>query len=273
MSVRDAISGFYAVLDRDDEALARALVREARVLQVRIKPHDRPDDLPHTRPPDAADLVRIARMARRICDDAGAALIINDRLDVALAADADGVHLGQTDLPIAEARRLAPRSVDRRSRPMTSMQVGAACQAGADYLGFGPVFADHDQAASGSGPGRRGSARGGRRGRGPAGGRDRRDHGLPRRRDLSHGRARDLRDRRREQRARSAGRGAAVRTAIVWMIEPRRPAACAALQRCDQVRPRSPGRFDTAGQFATWRTSRVAAGSELYHHARTGRGT
>src|SRR5512132_3274057 len=99
MSVRDAISGFYAVLDRDDEALARALVREARVLQVRIKP---PGGC------DAGELVRIARRARRICDAAGAALIVNDRIDVALAADADGVHLGQTDLPIAEARRIAP---------------------------------------------------------------------------------------------------------------------------------------------------------------------
>ena len=67
MSVRDAISGFYAVLDRDDEALAHALVSEARVMQVRIKPHGQPVD--------TADLVRVARMARRICDDAGAALI------------------------------------------------------------------------------------------------------------------------------------------------------------------------------------------------------
>jgi thiamine-phosphate pyrophosphorylase len=132
MSVRDAISGFYAVLDRDDEALARALVSEARVLQVRIKP---PGQLV-----DAADLVRIARMARRICDDAGAALIVNDRLDVAVLADADGVHLGQTDLPIAEARALAPDLWIGVSTHNLD-QVHAACEAGADYLGFGPVFA------------------------------------------------------------------------------------------------------------------------------------
>lgn len=131
-SVRDAIRGFYAVLDRDDEALARALVGEARVLQVRIKPHDRPSD--------AADLVRVARMARRVCDDAGAALIVNDRLDVALAAGADGVHLGQTDLPVAEARRLAPGLWIGVSTHDLA-QVRAARDAGADYLGFGPVFA------------------------------------------------------------------------------------------------------------------------------------
>ena len=132
MSVRDAISGFYAVLDRDDEALARALVSEARVLQVRIKPRGGPSD--------AAALVRIARMARRICDDAGVALIVNDRIDVALAADADGVHLGQTDLPIAQARRISGDLWIGVSTHDVA-QVRAACAAGADYLGFGPVFA------------------------------------------------------------------------------------------------------------------------------------
>lgn len=130
--VRDAISGFYAVLDRDDEALARALVREARVLQVRIKPP--------TGACGAAELVRIARMARRICDVAGAALIVNDRIDVALAVDADGVHLGQTDLPIAEARRVS-RELWIGISTHDLAQVRAACDAGADYLGFGPVFA------------------------------------------------------------------------------------------------------------------------------------
>ena len=132
MTVRDAIRGFYAVLDRDDPALARALVSEARVLQLRIKPAGGA--------PDAGALVRIARMARRICDDAGAALIVNDRVDVALAAGADGVHLGQTDLPLAEARRIAPDLWIGVSTHNLA-QVRAACEAGADYLGFGPVFA------------------------------------------------------------------------------------------------------------------------------------
>src|SRR5215813_3208688 len=132
MSVRDAICGFYAVLDRDDEVLAHALVREARVLQVRIKPR--------VRAIDADELLRVARMARRICDDAGAALIVNDRIDIALAADADGVHLGQTDLPIDEARSIAGDLWIGVSTHDLA-QVRAACEAGADYLGFGPVFA------------------------------------------------------------------------------------------------------------------------------------
>ena len=134
-SVRDAIRGFYAVLDRDDEALARALVSEASVLQVRIKPRaGAVDRLVH-----AVDVLRIARMARRVCDAAGAALIVNDRIDIALAAGADGVHLGQTDLPIEDARRISQKLWIGVSTHDVA-QVRAACAAGADYLGFGPVF-------------------------------------------------------------------------------------------------------------------------------------
>jgi thiamine-phosphate pyrophosphorylase len=129
--VRDAIRGFYAVLDRDDEALARVLVGEARVLQVRIKPR--------TGPSDAAEILRVARMARRVCNDAGAALIVNDRIDIALAVDADGVHLGQTDLPLEEARRIAGELWIGVSTHDVA-QVRAACAVGADYLGFGPIF-------------------------------------------------------------------------------------------------------------------------------------
>jgi thiamine-phosphate diphosphorylase len=130
--VEDAIRGFYAVLDRDDERLARTLARASRVLQVRLKPRDRRID--------TATLVAVAQMARRVCDETGTALIVNDRLDVALAVGADGVHLGQTDLPLAEARRIAGSlwiGISTHDRE----QVRAARAAGADYLGFGPVFA------------------------------------------------------------------------------------------------------------------------------------
>jgi thiamine-phosphate pyrophosphorylase len=122
------VTGFYAVLDRDDEALARALLRVARVLQVRIKPAD------------AGELARVARMARRCCDEVGAALVINDRLDVALAVGADAVHLGQTDVPLAEARAVAGGRLAIGVSTHDLDQVRAACLGGADYLGFGPVF-------------------------------------------------------------------------------------------------------------------------------------
>src|SRR3569623_1517948 len=83
--------GFYAVRDREDERRVRRERARADVLQVRIKPGD------------AVDVLRVARMARVVCDDAGIALFVNDRVDLALAAKADGVHLGQTDLPSAAA--------------------------------------------------------------------------------------------------------------------------------------------------------------------------
>lgn len=130
------LAGFYAVLDRDSEALARALVIDggARVLQVRIKPRGRAASA------DAIDIVRIARMARRVCDEAGASLVVNDRLDIALAVRADAVHLGQTDLPIADARRIAGDRLAIGISTHDLAQVRVACAAGADYLGFGPVF-------------------------------------------------------------------------------------------------------------------------------------
>lgn len=130
-------------MDRNDEQLARLLVRPvdqggagARVLQVRIKPANRVS-VPY--------LLGVARMARAVTARAGALLIIDDHLDVALAVDADGVHLGQEDLPLAEARALVARW--RPERPFLigisthdAAQVDAAVQGGADYIGFGPVF-------------------------------------------------------------------------------------------------------------------------------------
>ena len=123
------VRGFYAVLDRDDEQLARSLVSASRVLQVRLKDAT------------AIDLTRIARMARKICDEVGAAMIVNDRVDVALLAGADGVHLGQTDLPIADVRELVGPHVWIGVSTHNTLQVERALGSGADYLGFGPVFA------------------------------------------------------------------------------------------------------------------------------------
>jgi thiamine-phosphate pyrophosphorylase len=119
--------GFYAVLDRDDEALARTLAAHADVLQVRIKPGD------------AETILRVARMARRVCDAAGVLLFVNDRADLALAARADGVHLGQTDLPIAEARRIAPGlKIGISTHDLAQMQRAVAELP--DYAAYGPVF-------------------------------------------------------------------------------------------------------------------------------------
>lgn len=127
------LRGFYAVLDRDDEALARTLAARACVLQVRIKPRGRRADVD--------EIVRVSRMARAVCDAAKIPLVVNDRIDIALAVGADGVHLGQTDLPIAEARAICGDRLKIGVSTHDLDQVRAACAAGADYIGFGPVFA------------------------------------------------------------------------------------------------------------------------------------
>lgn len=79
--------------------------------------------------------------------DAG--VVVDDRLDVALAAGAYGVHLGASDLPVAEARRIADAVAPGLVIGATCRDraaVGAAAAAGADYAGFGPVFATSSKA-------------------------------------------------------------------------------------------------------------------------------
>lgn len=74
-----------------------------------------------------------------------ATVVVNDRLDIALATGADGVHLGADDVPLAVARRLAPGlliGATCRSRA----DVQRAARAGADYAGFGPIFATASKA-------------------------------------------------------------------------------------------------------------------------------
>jgi thiamine-phosphate pyrophosphorylase len=88
----------------------------------------------------AREQLAIARELRPLTAEAGVTLIVNDRVDVARAADADGVHLGDDDLPVAVAReQLGPDAVVGRS---VSDVAGAeeAAAAGADYLGVGAVY-------------------------------------------------------------------------------------------------------------------------------------
>lgn len=82
-----------------------------------------------------------ARALKALCCRFEALFIINDRIDLALLVDADGVHLGQDDLPLSEARQLlGPERLLGRSTHRLEHLL-AAQQEGADYLGVGPVFA------------------------------------------------------------------------------------------------------------------------------------
>lgn len=92
---------------------------------------------------------RKATALRQAATQCGALLIVNDRCDLALAVEADGVHLGQDDLPIAYARRLmGPERLIGLSTH-SIQQVRDAAGTGPDYIGFGPIFGtatklDHD---------------------------------------------------------------------------------------------------------------------------------
>lgn len=92
---------------------------------------------------DTRAFVARARALKALLAPLGVPLIINDRLDVALAADADGVHVGQSDMPVDVVRRLLPNGLVGLSvENAAQAQAAAALPAGlVDYLGVSPVFA------------------------------------------------------------------------------------------------------------------------------------
>ena len=110
-----------------EEQTRAALAGGARVIQLRDKTAT------------TARLFEAAAAMRRLTREAGALLIINDRLDIALASDADGVHVGPDDLPVAVARRLLPGRIVGASAGTVDEAI-AAERDGADYLGVGAVY-------------------------------------------------------------------------------------------------------------------------------------
>jgi thiamine-phosphate pyrophosphorylase len=124
----------YAILDpeqtkdRAPEAVLRDLLEGgAAILQLRVK----------TMAP--SDFFQLAQRARAETRTHGCKLIVNDRVDIALACHADGVHLGQEDLPLAVGRKLmAAKLVGISTHDIEQAQ--EAERNGADYIGFGPMF-------------------------------------------------------------------------------------------------------------------------------------
>ena len=117
---------------RDHVAIAgAALAGGADMIQLRDK----------TKTGNLRDLLPQARAIQSLCRSRGAVFIVNDRVDLAVAADADGAHVGQEDLPAESARRLlGPRRLLGVSTHDV-IQAEKAQLAGADYIGFGPMFA------------------------------------------------------------------------------------------------------------------------------------
>jgi len=89
--------------------------------------------------PDAIIFER-AQLCRRVCDEAGCIFIVNDRPDIAVLSDADGVHVGQTDLPAAAARRIIGPDAILGVSATNLCDLAAAERSGADYVGIGAVF-------------------------------------------------------------------------------------------------------------------------------------
>ncbi len=128
------LPSLYAILDPEqikdrapDWALEQLLAGGAQILQLRVKGLA------------PRDFCALACQARAQTKRAGCRLIVNDRIDIALACDADGVHLGQDDLPLNAGRKLMASKIIGISTHDFE-QAKEAERNGADYIGFGPMF-------------------------------------------------------------------------------------------------------------------------------------
>ena len=89
---------------------------------------------------ETIQMIRIAEQIQALCKRAGVSFIINDRVDVAIAVHADGVHLGQGDFPIPLARKLLGEGAIIGGSAGNAEEAQKCFLEGADYIGFGPVY-------------------------------------------------------------------------------------------------------------------------------------
>jgi thiamine-phosphate pyrophosphorylase len=129
------ISGLYAIIDTGflegrshSEIAAQVVAGGAKVVQLRDKTTAK------------GELLAVARELRELCTAANVLFVVNDHLDIALAADADGLHLGQEDLPVAVARRILPIDKLIGCSVVDAAQAAAAEADGADYIAAGAIY-------------------------------------------------------------------------------------------------------------------------------------
>jgi thiamine-phosphate pyrophosphorylase len=127
--LRDARLYFVADRGAMERTLDRALAGGVDLFQLRDK--DAGDD----------ELLPAAEFARARCRAAGALFLLNDRPDLAAACGADGVHVGQDDMPVARARELVGDDAIVGLSTHSVRQAQAGCRSGADYIAVGPVHA------------------------------------------------------------------------------------------------------------------------------------
>ena len=129
------VKGLYVVVDPEAtkgrpvfEVAEAAISGGAAVLQLRDKTMDK------------GEVLVLARQLRSLCESAGALFVVNDDADLALCVEAHGLHVGQTDLPVAEARRvLTPTQIVGRSNNTVAEAMDSQAQ-GADYLAVGAIY-------------------------------------------------------------------------------------------------------------------------------------
>ncbi len=138
------LQGLYAILDLDawrargvDLVERRAALTEIALALLRARPAMLQLRAKHA---SARDTLAMLRALVPLSQQASVPLVANDRVDLALLARVPVVHLGQDDLPLADARRIAPALVFGRSTH-DDAELGAELAARADYVAFGPVFA------------------------------------------------------------------------------------------------------------------------------------
>ncbi len=133
----------YVIADGEARGRSHREIAEAAILggatAVQLRMKEKP----------ARVIIETARAIAPLCRAAGVTFVLNDRVDVALAAGADGVHVGQEDLPATDARRLLGRGRVLGVSAATEAEAAAAWHGGADYLGVGAVYATGTKADAG----------------------------------------------------------------------------------------------------------------------------
>jgi thiamine-phosphate pyrophosphorylase len=129
------IRGLYVIIDsqvlmgrRHVDVTRQVIKGGAGIIQLRDKTMDKGDLLP------------IAIEMRELCARNNVLFIMNDYLDLAMAVQADGLHIGQHDLPISVARKLVPMNMILGCSVLNAAQAVKAVQDGADYLGVGAIY-------------------------------------------------------------------------------------------------------------------------------------
>ncbi len=118
----------YLITNEDLKSAEKSLKAGISIVQLRIKTQS--DEF----------FLKKAFEIRKITKKLNSLLIINDRIDIALLVDADGIHLGQDDIPVRQARRLLPRDKLIGKSTHNYEQAKHAIKEGVDYIGIGPVF-------------------------------------------------------------------------------------------------------------------------------------